>query len=178
MEKKAALNKLAQAVRDYITAEQNYTKIAAAMQQLQAEKIAGIQKQAQMMDKVKSMLGMAQPAAKPQGMSNTFKVLSALGLLGGAAGGAALGSHMAGQENPNRAEDLMKTLGIDEMLNNHQAVGGRPDVGGMVTGAKDKIMGLLNKAKDLGSARPGPFADRMTQVDQNGMDFLKALGLS
>ena len=58
MEKKAALNKLAAAVRDYIAAEQTCAKVAAALQQLQLEKAAGIQKQAQAVDKLKGLLGL------------------------------------------------------------------------------------------------------------------------
>ena len=106
MNKTAALNKLATAVREYIAAEQAYTKVASAMQQLQLEKAAGIQKQAQMMDKIKGMLGMTPPPA-PKGMGGGAKAL--LGLLG--AGGAGAGAY-ALHQHPELLEKLKGMLGM------------------------------------------------------------------
>jgi hypothetical protein len=88
MTKTSALNKLAQAVREYIAAEQNYMKVAQAINTVQMSKKAGI------MDMFKQA-----PKAPDNSTRNAL-----LGLLGGA--GIAGGAGMAMQHKPGQGESV------------------------------------------------------------------------
>ena len=147
MKKTAALNKLAQAVKNYVQSEQQFNKIAATIQQYQQQ---GMQKEAQ---GLMQRLGLSAPPPAAKSNMGRNAALAAL-LLGGGAAGAHAAGLFGGGENAGgngmfRGDAALMSGGADDAApyqTGHtladSLLGAGSGIGGATDSLRNTIAGL------------------------------------